>query len=189
MGFVEQAQQVDGGIAAIALSRALRVVRVEVVRFAHWGIPSLATKCEAQLGEPQAHPTLDRTDGHLQHRGDLGVREPAEVRQLEHAALLLGQAAQGAPDLVGALPAKDLRLGVLGTRHALDGPLFVEAVPIAHPAAAQRVDRAVVHDPQDPVAHAPAAAVVPRASAPQREECLLQDVLGGRAPAAHAVRK
>ena len=58
------------------------------------------------------------------------------------------------------------------------GRLVVRAALGVHRRAAQRVDRAVVDDPEDPGAHRAARAVVVRAGAPQVQERLLDDVLG-----------
>src|SRR4029077_6794758 len=103
--------------------------------------------------------------------------EAAEVGQLDRAALLGRQRLQRAPHLArfGAARRLDVR-ALLGDELLLD-PLVARAMALLHDAAAQRVDRPVVGDPEDPRAHAAAAAVVARPAAPDRQERLLHDVL------------
>ena len=70
-----------------------------------------------------------------------------------------------------------VRTWLLGIVHALGDPLPVDEATVAHSAPVQRVDRAVVHDAEQPRAHAAAAAVIARAASPQRQAGLLDHVL------------
>src|SRR3954452_22065145 len=91
------------------------------------------------------------------------------------------------PPLARLVRAGDRALGALAGLEALLEPLVARAAAVVDHAAPQRVDRAVVDDAEDPRAHRSAGAVVAGVGAPHREERLLDDLLGRRAQAHHAV--
>src|SRR5205823_7253272 len=66
-------------------------------------------------------------------------------------------------------------------------PLGARAATLVHEVAPERVDRPVVDDAEHPGAHAAPLALVANLAAPDREECLLHDVLGHGARAHHPV--
>ena len=78
-------------------------------------------------------------------------------------------------------------VGPLGRLEVFLEPLGAGAAAVVDAVAAQPVDRAVLHDAEGRRPHAPARAVIASTTAPQRQEGLLGDVLGDRAPAAHTV--
>src|SRR5205807_5609773 len=125
--------------------------------------------------------SLDRADRRVEHRGDLDVRQPAEVGELDHTALLVGKLPQGVADLARLGSAGHLELGPLGRGDQLLDALVADTATVANGDPPQRVDRAVVDDPEYPGAHAAAIAVVARPAAPQREERFLHDFFGERA--------
>src|SRR5258705_2330666 len=84
----------------------------------------------AQLLQAEAHAALDRADRRIQHLGDLRVREAAEVRQLDHLALLGGKLVQGGPHRGRLLAPGGLDIGSLARFEA-----FLEAL-VAGSAAA-----------------------------------------------------
>ena len=83
--------------------------------------------------------------------------------------------------------ARHLHVGQLGRLLALLEPLGAGAPAVVHQVAPQRVDGAVVDDAQHPGAHAAAVGAVAQPAAPDRQERLLRDVLGGDTVADHPV--
>src|SRR5205807_283702 len=75
------------------------------------------------------------------------------------------------------LATRHLDLGALGRREPLLDPLLAHESAVADTPAAQRVDRTVVDDAEQPRANASAVAVIARPAAPQRQTRLLHDVL------------
>jgi len=103
---------------------------------------SLGKVCErsAQLGQPEAHAPLHGPGRQVEHPGDLAVREPAELRQLDHLALLGGEVDERAPSrgsnhpLLISGPAFASTLLLL--RGTSNGPEGVTGLWISRPIAA-----------------------------------------------------
>ena len=150
LGLLERAEQVGADVVAAALVVARRHATSS-------GSPSTLP---AQLLEPEPHPALDGADGQLEHLGDLGVGEAAEVGQLDHAPLLLGQRLERAAHGARLLAPGHLDVGALGRLEALLDALGARAAAVVDEVAPQRVDRAVVDDPEHPGAHAAARRLV-----------------------------
>src|SRR4051794_40190768 len=113
--------------------------------------------------------------------------EAAEVRELDHPRLLVGQRLEHPPDRGSLLAAGGLDLGSLARLEALLDALVAGPPALLDDGAAKRGDRPVVDDAEHPGPHAAARPVVTAARAPDREERFLGDVLGQRPRAAHAV--
>jgi hypothetical protein len=101
------------------------------------------------------------------------VAEAAEVRQLDHARLLVRELAEGAPHAGDLLPSRGLHVGALWSLTLVLDSLEVRPAPLLHHIAAQGVDGAVVDDAEHPGAHAPARGLVAQPAAPDRQERLL----------------
>ena len=119
--------------------------------------------------------------GRLEHRGDLRVREAAEVGELDHARLLGGQRRRSAARTSRASSRRAASTSVRSRR--LEA--LLDAL-VAGPAAV--VDRRERRSasiarlwtmPSTQVRTRAAGAVVARAGAPEAQEGLLDDVLGG----------
>src|ERR1700742_3006989 len=91
----------------------------------------------AQLLQTEADPALDRPGRQLERCGDLPVREPAEVRQLDHLALLGRQLRERLADALRVLATDDLGLDEPGAADRLGKLLFRDVAPIAHRGPAQ----------------------------------------------------
>ena len=61
--------------------------------------PGPELRAQLLAGTEEQH--LHGRNGHVELRGDLAVREPAELAQQEHLPLVLGQRRQRSPDLLG----------------------------------------------------------------------------------------
>src|SRR6201999_4081833 len=101
----------------------------------------------AELLQPEPHPALDRTDRHLQQLGDLAVRGPAEVRELDRVALIGRQRVDRLADGARLLAACGLDVRTLGRLATLGETLHRGPAALVDGVAAQPVDRAVVDDP------------------------------------------
>src|SRR6516225_7407494 len=82
-----------------------------------------------------------------------------------------------------------LRIRALICLEALLDSLITSMPPVAHAAAAECVDRSVVHDAQHPRSHASSPSVVTRSAAPYGQTRFLGDVVGGRVAATDAIGK
>src|SRR5438270_4423692 len=149
----------------------------------------LRSKGVPQLLEAKPHPALDGPERHAEHLRDLRVREPAEVGEVDHLALLVGQGLDRLADRPRLVAPGNLELGALGRLLTLLDALGARPSALMHEVPAQRVDAAVVNDPQDPRPDAAALALVAQATAPDRQKGLLRDVLGDRTVAHHSVRQ
>ena len=78
------------------------------------------------------------------------VGEAAEVGELDHLALIVGQVMQRPPYLGGVLAAMHFSLGAVWGRHPLHGPFIGHILARPHRVAAKQVDRAVVDDARGP---------------------------------------
>src|SRR5206468_9000599 len=121
----------------------------------------------AQLLQAQPHPALDGADRRLEHLGDLRMREAAEVGQLDDLALLGWERSERLAHVARLVAARGLDVRALAGLQALLDALVAGAAAVVDHRAPQRVDRAVVHDAEDPRAHRAARAVVARARAPE----------------------
>src|SRR5947209_5060768 len=119
-----------------------------------------------QLVETETHAAFDGTDRHVEHLGYLRMGESAEVGELDHLNLLLGQRGERRADGAGLVAAGHLDVGPLGRLLQLLKPFAACAPPVVHEVAPQRVDPAVVDDPEQPRADAAALRLVPQAAAP-----------------------
>src|SRR5205807_8582519 len=106
--------------------------------------------------------------------------EPAEVGELDHLSLLRRQLFQRPLYMARLIPPRHLHIGLLLSRQPLRDTFVADVAALTDDAAAKRVDRPVVYDPQHPISNTAPPAVIARAAAPQRQECLLHDVLGHR---------
>src|SRR3954468_2540191 len=104
----------------------------------------------AHLRQPESHAPLDGTDGRLEHLGDLGVAEAAEVGELDDAQLVGRERVQRRADLARLVAPRDLDVGALLGGEALLDALVARAPAVVDGAAPQGVDRPVVDDPEDP---------------------------------------
>ena len=124
-----------------------------------------------QTGE---HPALDRPERLVELRGELRLREAAVVGELDRLALLGREPAKRVADDLGPRAGNDLlvrsRAGGLGQGVDRDcsTALF----------ASHEVDRATVHEGQQPRARLGALRPVGAGGAPDLEERLLDGVLG-----------
>jgi hypothetical protein len=131
-------------------------------------LPQARQSCE--------HPALDGTEGLTEAIGELRLREPAVVRELECLPLLVGKAAQRVPYL-GALQAQPrLVLGHVCAR--LRSRL--ERLGAAGLLAANDVNGAAVDEGQDPRARRPAFGDEAGGRAPKGQEAVLDSVLRER---------
>ncbi len=141
----------------------------------------------AQARQAGEHPALDRTDGLSEPLGELGLREAAVVRELERLALLVGELLQRRLHAL-ALEAQPRLL--VGAACSICGLLrLVERVGAAPLLPPHEVDRAPVHEREDPRARLAALRHEPRRRPPEREEGLLHRVLCERLVAQDAQRQ
>jgi hypothetical protein len=93
-----------------------------------------------QLAQPEAHAALDCTHRQPQHRSDLRVSETAEVGQVDHADLLLGQLLQYGADVLRILAPGHLDLSALRCLQPLFEPLVADVAGLARAVAAQHAE-------------------------------------------------
>ena len=131
-----------------------------------------------QLLQPDAHPALHGAERNAHQRGQLDVGVPAEVRELDRAALRLRETLErGAHRLVLDVALGGLRGVVI--RGALGGRL--KGRRAEGRLAPEDVDGAVVDDRHQPAADVAALAPVARRPAPGRDVRVVDDVLRGLA--------
>ena len=138
----------------------------------------------AHLLQPEPHAALDGADRRLEHLGDLGVGEAAEVGQLDHLALLGRQRrpsrrARSRPRRGGRPRRRCARAA--SKRSSMPSSL---ARRLSWTVARRRKSIARWWTmPEHPGAHGALGALVARAGAPDVQERLLADVLGAVAAA------
>ena len=113
--------------------------------------------------------------------------ESTEVRELDHLALTIRELVEGAAHRARLVAAGGLDVGALGRLLLLLEPLGGRAAALVDQVPAQSIDPAVVDDAEHPRANAAALAAVAEPAAPDRQECLLHDVLGDAPVPDHAV--
>ena len=113
--------------------------------------------------------------------------EAAEICQLDDPGLLYRQLPQSAAHLACLVATEHLGIGALRCLQALAKTLVADILAGARAVSTQGVDRPMVSDPEYPVAHASARAVIANARAPQRKQRLLHHVLGERATTDHPI--
>src|SRR5205085_12464954 len=127
----------------------------------------------AEAAEAGKHPALDRTQGLSEAVSELRLREPAVVGELDRLALLVRKASER---LLDSLPLEAEPDRLVG-RGARAGRLLERLGPPAF-LAPDEVDRAPVHERQQPRARLRALRDEARRAAPRGEEALLDGVLG-----------
>ncbi len=137
--------------------------------------------------KPEPHPSLDGAGRKLKLLGDLGVGEPAEVGELDHLALIVGQVLQRVPHLGGVVAPLHLALGASAAAIRSAAPSSLTSRLVRTESRRKRSIARLWTTPRIQERTLPAAAVIAGAAAPQRQERLLDDVLGHRAPPAHPV--
>src|SRR6266566_8023078 len=138
------------------------------------------------VGEPAQRASgasLDGAERDVQEIGDLGLREPAPVSELEQGALVLGQLLQGPMDAPGEPGA--LRL----VRRARFRRGLVGHLGRSFRLGARAVDNCVSRHRVEPRSARASLGPVARGGAPDRRERLLGRVLGAAAVAETAQRE
>jgi hypothetical protein len=149
--------------------------------------PSRGRRAARAGAEAREHPALDRTDGLSELFGELRLREAAVVRELERLALLVGQLLQRPLHPFPLQTQPCLFVGSAGLLRRL--VRVVERVCAAPLLTTHEVDRAPVHEREDPRAGLAALGHEPRRGAPECEKRLLHGILGERFVAQHAQRQ
>ena len=136
----------------------------------------LGTEDLGDARQRQAQPRLRRALRDVQHLGDLAVRVPVEVGQLQRPPLRVGKHLEGGADLAGGVRPEH-RLGNVG--HVALLPCHPRLTTPVRFLPADRIDRTAVGERPEEAAQGAAPRIDALRMLPQGHEHLLGDVLGG----------